>query len=380
MLVSIALLAALSSAPVQDPAWLLHCRTQELEQRYFDGRNRLRKEDPVEALALEGKLDGATLEALERLRSVLQATFKTDLAEGGAWEADSVGNRTFVLAKPAVVDTIVLQGVDRLISQWRVEVRVDEGWNEFAQGMTLLTQHVLRGAPQQVSAVRVRSSSTLSPIPVQVGGIELYASPPRVRIEPRWGLFEGSQDVKVLCDFPGASIEVVFEGQDRTVPIQGPGQVGFQLRQTAMVRARATVGGREPGPFVESLFTLATPEQYHEPLALFVAPRPGLETLEPTDSGGRVRRGYINAPQAGLYRLQLAASLPCWLELGQDRLLVQPGEGASPRVASVLLKAGWHRLHLEAPGGANRPSEPMLLTWSGPGFDFQVPAEDHLGH
>lgn len=153
-----------------------------------------------------------------------------------------------------------------------------------------------------------------------------------------------------------------FAGRDQPGLTREPGRVEFRLRQTAMVRARATLDGQPPGPYAETRFTLATPEQSLEPLALFVAPRPGLETLPPTGGAARIRRRYIHAPKAGLYRMQLAASVPCWLELGQKRLLVQPGEGASPRMGGVLLKAGWHRLHLEAPAGANRRSEPMLLT------------------
>lgn len=375
----LALLLTLAAA--QSPAtWIPHCTTAELERIYFAHTQLTSGSTVAESLGIRGDPDPEVAAALARLTESLDATLATDLAEGGAWRTEPTGLRLLELAKPAVIDTIVITATGGgSLGKGRVEVRTQGTWREYYRGNLLGNPYTVRGEPLLVDGVRLWSTIG-EPVRSVMGKVELHCSAPRVKIAPDWRLFEGKESVELSCGFPGAELELEVEGAEPQNLRQSGGSMTFDVLGTTTIRVRANVDGREPGPWAEATFVLADEGSGKEPLALFVAPKPGLEALKRNDKRHKVETGYINAPKAGVYRIGLDSEHPAWLELHGERLLVHPGQGLGQRHAAVALKAGWHPVHLETHAKTNTRPRPASLSWSGPGFDFRVPKDDNLGH
>lgn len=383
-MLALALLVTLSCPPSQQLAdWIPHCTTAELERIYFARTNLSgsSRPSPGEAFGIHGEVAPELEAALARVEESLAATWPINLAAKGVWRSDALGLRTFELPEPVVMDTVVLfaNGAPS-VRRGRVEVHGEGGWVEYASGTFLGDPYTVRGEPRTVDGVRLRSSESLGRHNALT--LELYASPPRVTIAPDWRLLEDGELVEVACSYPGAELELAFEGPVPPAQIDGPSgaQRSLRLAGTTTVRARAKVAGRAPGPWSEARFVLAAEAEATEPLSLFIAPRPGLKVVPRNDPRVDVKIGYINAPQAGVYRIGLRSEHPAWLELHGKRLLLHPGHGLGRRSAAIALKAGWHPLHLETHAETNSRPTPAVLEWSGPGFDFRAPLPDHLGN
>lgn len=246
---------------------------------------------------------------LLELRTLLDATFATDLAAGATATASNVRGNAERFAAARVLDgdaetywatddgvvaaDLVLElGAQRVfdrieireaialgqrVDRFAVDARVDGAWREVAQGTTIGPNRILRFAPTKGDAVRVRILEGKGPPTIR--SVRLFQGLPEVAIETDavGGGFLERATVALRCDVPGALVRYTLDGSDPTSSqsarrYEGP----FVLAESASLRAVAEFEGLR-GVHPASLhLTRIDPAALRPDIQLLVEPRPGL--------------------------------------------------------------------------------------------------------
>ena len=228
-----------------------------------------------------GKISDSDIEALRGMRTILDQTFKTNLAAGATILASSdqpghpaasvtekSSNRYWIAAEGAlsallevrmpevrIFDRLVLQEelrVGQRIESFRLESWDGTHWKTVTHGTTVGYKRLLRFPPVASKRVRlVIDSSRATPTLATFG---LYKSPPTVTIEPGGGSFETSTQVQLATETRDASIYYTLDGSQPTfqsLRYSGP----IELTRSAQIKAAASYNGELCAEISEAQFT-----------------------------------------------------------------------------------------------------------------------------
>ena len=228
-----------------------------------------------------GRITEYDVKALAGMRTILDQTFKTNLASdaaitassekpghkaaaiiernpSGFWTTDKgidSASLEFRFPKPRTFDRLMLQEcitVGQRIESFRLEAWSDNAWTTITRGTTIGYKRLLRFPPVTSERVRlVIDSSRTSPI---LSAFGLYKSPPTVLIDPSSGAFETRLDVRLSSDSKTATIYYTLDGTEPTPQSRhytGP----IELHQTATLKAVASEGGEPGAESSEARFT-----------------------------------------------------------------------------------------------------------------------------
>ena len=412
------------------PGWYYHPEqdnavksVDELEQIWYAsvGRNaNLLLNLPVDRRGLVHENDAA---ALRGLREVLDATFATDLAADATALADSTfstewsaskaldgdpatgwaaaengAELTVFLHRAALADRVLLREVVALgqrVEGFTVEGRVDGSWRMLTRGTTIGARRIVRFAPTQLEAVRVRFDRTLGPPTLAEFG--LYLAPPEVEIVADDDDFLGLQAVQLRCETPGAEVRYTTDG---SVPTRSSqlADGALVLRDDARVRARAFLPDRDGVKVAARDFVHWSAEDLLPAADAGAPPESGLRweawngvfhsleevdrTTPPTAEGTTDRfglearlspeplamrwTGWLMIPADGIYRFELRGDDGSRLWLHDELVVDNDGtHGARTLGGSVGLRAGLHPVRIDwSDAGGDALLE---LRWQGPG-------------
>jgi alpha-L-fucosidase len=228
-----------------------------------------------------GRITEFDVKSLQGMRTILDQTYRTNLAAGatvvasgeksghkasaiisqqptGYWTTeDGVESASieFQFPEERIFDRLMLQEnlrVGQRIESFRLETWSNDAWITIARGTTVGYKRLLRFPAVTSQRVRLAiDSSRTSPTLSRFG---LFKSPPTVTIEPDGGSFEISLSVRLSSDSKHTAIFYTLDGTEpttRSPRYNGP----IKLTRSARLRAVASVAGHLAAELSEALFT-----------------------------------------------------------------------------------------------------------------------------